>query len=486
MKTGNWKALRYLQVVGNQGEISVVTVPADRNCEFVRSITEAFGDFVEKEKMEHSTMSEEKKAALEGARVEADTKLVASTIEGERGRVALIDDVLSVSSGTLSEGVKQEMRRDAIKNGDTPIKFQTDLVRKLKEAMENDPASLNPAEKIGLSKKEASKFSFARMVGLASGAIKRDEAGFEAECSDEVHARAGVTGERQGGVDSVGAPYEVLTLERAATLAAGQGLVGNNNRPQNFITTLRDMSVLLPMVTHIGGLNSNIKIPRKSDNAAYSFKAENANTGDTDLNFDTVDLSLKTASGAVGFSRHLILNSNPDIEAIVMQDLAKGAALTIDTAIIKGNGTTEPQGIIPLSTIPTITTAAAPTWARMVEMVTKVGQANALNGNLAYLMTYTTAGTLMVTSKAGTEAIFIMGDDNKVAGYPVMKKSGDLGDKIIFGNWSEVILGSWSLLELQRDTAAGSTSGAIFVRGFVDIDVGIKHVNSFVVQDTVA
>ena len=464
------------------GEISVVTVPADRNCEFVRSIAKELGDFVEKEKLETITMSEEKKAALEGARVEADTKLVASTIEGERGRVSQIDDVLEVASGTLPEGVKQELRRDAIKNGTSPQKFHADVVRKLKETMDNDPASLNPAEKLGMSTKEADKFSFARMVGLASGALKRTEAPYEAECSDEVYAKLGSTGNRGGNFESFVAPYDALTRTTLATVST----VGNNNRPENYITTLRDRSVLMPMVTHIGGLKSSIKIPRKTNNAAYSFKAENANTGDTDLTFDTIDLSTKTASGAVGFSRELILNSQPDIEAIVLSDLARGGALTIDKAIIAGAGTAgvEPQGIVGTTGIPTVTPAGAPTWARMVEMITTVGEADALTGNLAFLMTPTVAGDLMTTSKAGTEAIFIISDDMKVAGYPVMQKTSDLGKNVIFANWSEVILASWSLLELTRDTAQGSQSGAVYIRAFCDIDVGLMHLGSFAVMDT--
>ena len=478
---GKLEGVKVLAQRWQPGEISVVTVPADRNCEFVRSIAKELGDFVEKEKMEHITMSEEKKAALEGARVEADQKLVESTVEGERGRVSAIDDILEVASGTLSEGVKQSLRRDAVQKGTSPQKFHAEVVRTLKETMDKDPASLNPAEKLGMSEKEASKFSFARLVGLAGGVLKRSDAPFEAECSDEVYSKVGSSGQRGGSSESFVAPYDALTR----TVLANVSTVGNNNRPENYISTLRDRSVLMPMVTHIGGLNSSIKIPRKLINAAYSFKAEDSATGDTDLTFDTIDLSTKTASGAVGFSRELILNSNPDIEAIVLQDLAKGGALTIDSAIIAGAGTAgvEPTGITVQTGIPSLTDGA-PTWARMVSMITTVAQADALSGNLAFLMTPTVAGTLMTTSKAGTEAIFIMGDDMKVAGYPVMQKSGDLTTNVIFANWSEVILASWSLLELQRDTAAGSTKGSVFVRAFVDIDVGFRHLKSFVTMDT--
>ena len=88
-------------------------------------------------------------------------------------------------------------------------------------------------------------------------------------------------------------PYDMLTT-RVATQGATSagGADGDNNRPQSYIEVLRDTSVLMRMgITHIPGLNSNIKIPKKT--STFSFKAENTSSGDTNVTISTVDLELQ-------------------------------------------------------------------------------------------------------------------------------------------------------------------------------------------------
>ena len=325
---------------------------------------------------------------------------------------------------------------------------------------------------------------------MAAGVIKPSEAGFENECSVAIqNKRGGNVGQRgSSGLPVFSVPYDMLTT-RVATQGATSagGAVGDNNRPQSYIEVLRDTSVLMRMgITHIPGLNSNIKIPKKTNKSTFSFKAENTSSGDTNVTISTVDLELHTASGGMGFSRELILNSNPSIDAICMNDIAQEAALIIDTALISSDGSgNNPQGVVGTASVGSVT-AGAPTWAKMVELMTTIDEENAPEGGRSYLCTPTVKGTLMTTAKVSGDATFIMADNGTVAGYPVYTKTRDLDDNVIFGAWSELILGSWNLLDLQRDTATNAASGAIVLRGFVDIDVAVRHAQSFAVLDTTA
>ena len=485
---GDLEGVKILATRWTPFEISIVTVPADNNCKFVRSVSDDLRKFIENNN-EDTKMSEEKKAALEGARVEQDTKLVADTVAGERKRASDIEAVLACAT-SLPTAEAQNIRREGLAKGQSAGEVADIVAKRMETIGKEAPEQLNPVDKLDLSAKDVGKFSFARAIGLAAGVIKPSEAGFENECSVALQDKRGANVGRRGsnGLPVFTVPYDILTT-RVATQGATSagGAVGNNNRPQSYIEVLRDTSVLLRMgITHIPGLNSNIKIPKKTNKSTFSFKAENTSSGDTDVTIDTVDLELHTASGGMGFSRELILNSNPSIDAICMNDVAQEAALIIDTALIKGSGSgAEPQGLIGTASVGTVT-AGAPTWAKVVELMTDIDTQNAPEGGRAYLCTPTVKGMLMTTAKVSGDATFIMGDNGQVAGYPVFTKTRDLDDNMIFGAWSELILGSWNLLDLQRDSATNAASGAIVLRGFVDIDVAVRHAQSFSVLDTTA
>ena len=52
---------------------------------------------------------------------------------------------------------------------------------------------------------------------------------------------------------------------------------------------------------------------------------------------------------------------------------------------------------------------------------------------------------------------------------------------ILFGNWADLILGYWGGLDINTDTATLSTSGGVRVVTLQDIDVAIRHAESFAV-----
>ena len=501
-KAGKIEGARVIATKWEPREVSIVAVPADISAEFVRSAADAFCQVeINNTTQDKKDMSDNTKevAALEGARIEEDKQLQERSVNSERERVSQIEDVLKVAAGTLNENDKYALRSDAIKSGKSPVDFHKDVINKLAAVSKEAPETLNPVDKLDLSKKDAKNYSFCRAVGLAAGILSEEDAKHEAECSAEVHknrSKAGSVGTRSAkGGQSFAFPSDMMFAERQRTTtqtptyagAGDGGLTGQNNRPENFIENLRDMSIMIKMgITVLAGLTSNIRIPRKTNSATFSWKAEATDTGNTDLTFDSVDLNLHTASGAVGFSRELILNGNPSIEAIVMRDLARGAALVIDSGIIAGSGASNQPSGMGAQGLPTghTVTAAVPSWASVVNLMTTVENANALEGNLAYLCTPTIKSLLMTTPKTAGDARFLM-ENGMMAGYPVYSKTSDLGEFLWFGNWSEIIAGFWNMLDLQRDTAAGSVSGSVFVRGFVDMDVGFRHLASFAKQDSV-
>ena len=50
---------------------------------------------------------------------------------------------------------------------------------------------------------------------------------------------------------------------------------------------------------------------------------------------------------------------------------------------------------------------------------------------------------------------------------------------IWYGNWSDLIIGYWSGLDLQVDPYTGGASGTVRVRVLQDVDVAVTHAASF-------
>jgi HK97 family phage major capsid protein len=205
-------------------------------------------------------------------------------------------------------------------------------------------------------------------------------------------------------------------------------------------------------------------------------------------------MSPRTVGAYTDISRRLLLQSSVDVEAMVTQDLATILGLAIQQAAINGTGTAnQPQGILNAITASVVggTDGAAPTWAHIVELETDVAVANADVGTLGYLVNAQTRGKLKGTSKVSGQNGFIWdGGDTPLNGYRtgvtnavpsnlVKGGSGAVCSAIVFGNWADLVIGMWGTLDLMADPYTGSAAGTVRIRALQDVDVAIRHSESF-------
>ena len=67
------------------------------------------------------------------------------------------------------------------------------------------------------------------------------------------------------------------------------------------------------------------------------------------------------------------------------------------------------------------------------------------------------------------------------------KGSGSNLSAIIYGRFSDVIVGTWSGVEIDIDPYTDFAKGSVGVRALTSIDVGVRHGESFgLVKDAVA
>ncbi|OKH89218.1 phage major capsid protein [Thalassospira sp. TSL5-1] len=351
-----------------------------------------------------------------------------------------------------------------------------------------------PDTEIGMGENDQRNYSLLRAINAAA---KNDwrKAGLEREASEAIADK--LNREARGFF----VPYDVLKRElTAGTPTSGGNLVGTTHMAGSFIDLLRNRM----MVTQLGaqmmsGLVGNLDIPKLNGGATAYWLGEGDKTSGSDQAFGTVPLTPKTISAKTSFTRRLMMQSSPDVENVVRDDLNKVLALGIDLASIAGSGSgNQPTGIINTVGIGAVVggaNGAAPTWQNMIDLETEVAQDNADVGSLAYLTNTKVRGKLKSTEKAANTGQFVWGDStepgfgmvngyragasNQVPGNLTKGSADSVCSGIIFGNWSDLLIGEWGVLDLQVDPYSSGDSGGTIVRAFQDIDIAVRHAESF-------
>jgi HK97 family phage major capsid protein/HK97 family phage prohead protease len=349
-----------------------------------------------------------------------------------------------------------------------------------------------PSVEIGMTQEESRNFSFIRALNALAnpGDRKAQEAArFEREASDAFAAKMGRSAQ------GFFVPVEVQKRDLlVGTPTAGGNTVATNLLAQNFIELLRNKMALTGLgAQFLSGLVGQIAIPRQTGGATAYWVAENGAPTESQQAFDQVTMTPKTVGAFTDVSRKLLLQSSIDVEGFVRNDLATVLALAIDLAGIAGTGASnQPTGILSTGSIGSVaggTNGLIPTWANIVDLESAVAVANADVGSLGYLTNAKVRGKLKQVSKVSGQNGFIW-DDGMVNGYMTgvsnqvpsnLTKGSASGicSAIIFGNFTDLIIGQWGSLDLMVDPYTGSTAGTVRVVALQDVDVCVRHAESF-------
>ncbi len=378
-----------------------------------------------------------------------------------------------------------ELALKAIQDGKTVEEFQADAIR----ALSTKPL---PTADIGMDKREVQKYSLMRAINALANptdAAAQRAAAFERECSEAVASKMGKAAR------GFFIPSEVQRRDlNVGTASAGGNLVATDLLTGSFIDILRNAMVIDRLGARmLTGLVGNIAIPKQTGAATAYWVAESGSPTESQQAFGQVTMSPKTVGAYTDISRRLILQSSMDVEGMVQTDLATVLGLAIQQAAISGSGSSnQPSGILTQVTPSVVggTDGAAPTWANLIELETDVAVANADVGTLGYLTNAKVRGKLKGTPKVSGQDTFIWeGGDFPVNGYQVgitnavpsnlTKGSGNNLSAIIFGDFSSLIVGMWGSLDLMVDPYSNSTSGTVRVVALQDVDIALRHAESF-------
>ena len=435
--------------------------------------------------------------------------------EAERERIREI--TLAGSNDAFKEFGARELAEEVIAQGGTIDDFRKQLSERQtaaykKQAEDNKAAGHENGATgdgdIGLSEKDAGKFSLVRAIrALHEGNTKGCEHELDVMTAAGQKVREDNCRVSRSAFSVPAdifkaktldfAPQAVLQRALGADAGAGTNIIAETLLAGSFIDLLRAMSVVMPRATVLSGLVGDVDIPRQTGANTANWVADNPNAddADSDLTLDQVSLSPKELAAHTGFTRKLLLQSTPSIEDLVRRDFMRVFALACDLAILHGAGTaTEPQGIFGAAgSLAANRNGNDLTWDSVVELETLVRTGDALRGSLAYVTSPKGFGAAKTTVKVtGTDAIFIADDDGQINGYPVEVTSqigtkytdetnADGGTKtaMFFGNWADVLVGTWSGVDMVVDPYSKLRRRIIGVSAFQDIDIAHRHQESF-------
>jgi len=373
-----------------------------------------------------------------------------------------------------------------------------ELGRAILDSMQSKPLSLetNTNNDLGLTAKEQRNFSFVKAIRASiDGNWKGAE--FEQDVSRACESKFGRA------TNGFLVPYEVLRAgPNAATTNTSSNqsaIVDTTLMVDSFIDLLWNKLVTRKLGAHVlTGLVGDLAIPKQTGGATAYWIKEGEEPKGSRLATGQVPLSPKTVGAFTDLTRKLLLQSSIAIENFVRENLASIIAQALDKAVIMGSGVgAEPSGILTLlkgtDRNPNLgdDKGSFLDFKKVVHLETLVAIENADFGNLAYLTNPKVRGFLKTTKQAEGMAPFIWTNNQGIEGTVNCYKAvatnnipSDIGTNnlsaMIFGNWSDVIIGEWGVLDVQVNPYVDNgTAGTVRIRVLQDADVAVRHIESF-------
>lgn len=447
-------------------EITLTPIPADRRVGIGRSAEQPIPPAAPVVQPATEPVTRKAPMTTESIDVTAIEK------RGAQAAMAAVQEINKLGEEYAAHGGREVASR-AISEG-RDAKWATDeILRSMVSKAQASPSGPD----LGMTGKEVRGYSILRALQAQMTGNWKD-AGLEREAHEALIAR-GIEAKNGG----ILIPYEIQKRDMSTGANGGNYLVATDNLGGSFIDLLRNRTVLGQLgATMLPGLKGNVTIPKQTAaGTAYWLSAETTQITESNQTIGQLAMSPKNVGAYTEISRQLMMQSSPAADMLVMNDLARVIALAIDIAGFEGNGSGAPVGIANTASIGSVTGTSL-AYAGMLEFQSDVATANALTAGCAYVTTPAVAALLAARARfSSTDTPLWQGNllDGSVVGYKGMTTNVLTAASMIFGDFSQVIIGEWGTLELAVSPYADFKAGISGVRAFQTVDIGIRHAGAF-------
>jgi HK97 family phage major capsid protein len=454
-------------------EISITSVPADPTVGFGRNL---------------ELTPEKKENLMPPELTQQEDATQARNSERERVR-----EILAMGD----EFNCRELASEFVSSGKNPDEMRKSIISRMKGAAPvQQPKS---PEDFGISSREFREFSFVRAIRAVLDQNWK-EAGYEKEVMEETFRKYG-TKLRSMKATGFAVPTSILTRKMSVGDKSSAGAVVKHDiMTSDFIELLRNKMIVKALGARvISDLEGTFDIPKQiGSGQTYWLDEDEDIPAESEQKLGNVLFQPKTVAAYTDLTRRSLMQPSLDMEQFVRDDLTTLLALEIDRVAIAGTGEgKQPLGILNRPNVKRVDIAkngGIAKFAHLIALETEVAAANADLGTLGYLTNARVRGLLKTTEKTPNSGQMIWADANEpgvglVNGYRaavtnqvpsnLIKGDGKNLSAIIFGNWKDLIVAEWGILDILVDPYTFSKKGGVRIVCFQDVDINIRRDESF-------
>jgi HK97 family phage major capsid protein len=285
--------------------------------------------------------------------------------------------------------------------------------------------------------------------------------------------KAGQEEARKAGINAQG-QIQLPTEERATVTVAAEGEDVVATDLFDIMTPLRAKNVLMAAgAKYLGNLVGNVQIPIMSK-ANVTWEGETASAQDGAPTFTHVTLSPKRITAYIDISKQVIAQDSIGIENAIRNDLVAAVNAKLEETLLgtAAGTTTQPAGIFN-----TITPTTVSDYADIVDLEAEVEDANVMN-ECVYVMSNKAKAALRSMIK-GTNATGMVFEGGEVDGTKAFNTSNIADKKYIYGDFSNLAIGSWSGVDLTVDPFTKAKDGQIRIVVNMYVDAVVTREDAF-------
>ena len=502
-------------------EVSTVSIPADDSVGHERQLRESPAEIQkaeiedigaeltssERQRLEHpaaappepeqsqpSSMEEHVSAPPETMTVETQQD-ARSAAEVERERIK------SINAICRQHGMPEGMADDLVDAGASVDQAREQVLGKIgARSRELQPGGLHVEADalIGMDQRDLKRYSVIKLLrhmADPTSQAARDAAGFELECHRAAEQKA------DRAANGAWIPFDWVVAKRDQTVGnfgKGGALVGTELLAGSFIDLLINQSALLQSgVTTLSGLTGNVDIPRKTAGSQHYWVGEDQDVTNSDATFGLISSTPKTIGVRVPVSRRSLIQTTPDIDTLVRNDMAERMALGIDSSGAYGSGSNgQPLGLRNVTGIGSVTLGGGASqvypaslgggthdsgdWADYIDLRAACTAANVNVGSARYIMNaITEAGGMKTLRASAAGSDYIVSDNGTIGRHPVLVSNQVQTNDVFYGVFSDLILATWSGLDIVVDPYTQSAKGQVIYTVMQDLDWVCRRAASF-------
>ena len=368
----------------------------------------------------------------------------------------------------LSDAEAQEL--ETIKG---QIKEKDDELRELQERLDN----LN-FEEVEDRKEENNKSINTQKMNKRFSLVKAIRSIANNQPLDDVTLaviNAGKEESRKAGVNAQG-QIQLPSMEERATVTVteeGEDVVATELF--DILTPLRAKNVLVQAgAKFLSNLVGNVQVPVMSK-SNVTWEGETASASDGAPTFSHVTLSPKRLTAYVDISKQMIAQDSIGVENAIRTDLVAAINAKLEETIL-GNAagsTTKPEGMFNA-----LTPTSVSDFAGICDLEADIEDANVL-GECVYIMS-NKAKSAMRSMIKGTNGTGMVYENKEVDGTKAFNTSNVSGKQYVYGDFTNLAIGSWGGVDLTVDPYTKAADGQIRIVVNMYVDAQILRDEAFV------